>query len=133
MKKAVIDTCLLIDLFDGKAGVAKAISAFDRVFVPVEVIGEYRSGVDDSTRRGRVQEDRLADFLGDESVSVLDATEDTAGCYARLFRMLKARGKPLPTNDIWIAAAAICNGAALLTTDPHFREIPILDLPVCGT
>lgn len=129
MSKAVIDTCLLIDLFDGDNRAAKVVSSFDRILVPVEVIGEYRSGVDAATRRGRLQEERLADFLGDESVSVLDATEETAGCYARVFRMLKERGKPLPTNDIWIAAAAICNGAALLTKDPHFKEIQILELP----
>lgn len=129
MKRAVIDTCLLIDLFDGSDQASKTISAFDRILVPVEVIGEYRAGIDEKTRRGRLQAARLSDFLGDEAVSVLDATEETAGCYARVFRMLKECGKPLPTNDIWIAAAAICNGAPLLTTDPHFRAIPLLELP----
>ncbi len=129
MKKAVVDTCILINLFDGDDQAAKAVSSFDKILVPVEVIGEYRACVDAATRHGRLQEERLADFLGDESVSVLDATEETAGCYARIFRMLKERGKPLPTNDIWIAAAAICNGAALLTKDPHFKEIKILELP----
>ena len=129
MKKAVLDTCLLIDLFDGDNRAAKAISSFDRVLVPVEVVGEFRAGVDSATRRGRLQEERLTEFLNDEAVTVLDATIETAGCYARLFRMLKERGTPLPTNDVWIASAALCNGAALLTADPHFKAIPILELP----
>ena len=129
MRKAAIDTCVLIDLFDGISRASKAISAFDRILVPIEVIGEYRTGIDPATKRGRLQEERLAEFLADEAVSVVDATEETAGCYARLFRALLEKGKPLPTNDVWIAAAAICNGAALLTSDSHFREIPILELP----
>lgn len=129
MRKAAMDTCVLIDLFDGIPRAAKTVSAFDRILVPAVVIGEYRAGVDTSTRRGRLQESRLADFLADEAVSVVDATEETAGCYARLFRDLQGRGKPLPTNDVWIAASAICNGAALLSSDSHFREIPVLELP----
>ena len=129
MRKAVIDTCYLIDLFDGCDRASKAVSSFDRIFVPVEVIGEYRAGIEESSGRGRLQAECLSDFLCDEAVSVLDTTEETAGCYARIFRMLRERGRPLPTNDIWIAAAAICNGAALLTTDPRFRDIPILELP----
>ena len=128
MKRAVMDTCVLIDLFDGVPRASKAVSSFDRILVPVMVSGEYRAGVDTSTKRGRIQEERLAEFLADEAVSVVDATEDTAGCYARLFRDLQRRGKPMPTNDIWIAASAVCNGAALLSSDSHFREIPVLDL-----
>ena len=95
MRKAAMDTCVLIDLFDGIPRAAKAVSAFDRILVPAVVIGEYRAGVDTSTRRGRLQESRLTDFLADEAVSVVDATEETAGCYARLFRDLQGRGKPL--------------------------------------
>ena len=34
-----------------------------------------------------------------------------------------ARGRPLPTNDIWIAATAVRAGASVLTFDEHFREI----------
>ena len=129
MKQAVIDTCLLIDLFDGDSHAVEVISRFDRILVPVEVIGEYRAGVNPATRRGRMQESKLAEFLDDEAVSVLDATEETAGCYARIFRALQEQGRPLPTNDVWIASAAICHGAALLTTDSHFRDIPVLELP----
>ena len=32
-------------------------------------------------------------------------------------------GKPIPTNDIWIAAQTIENGADLLSSDPHFGYV----------
>ena len=118
----------MIDLFDGDPHATEVVSKFDRIFVPVEVIGEYRAGVDSTTKRGRLQEEKLAEFLADEAVSVLDATEETAGGYARIIRALQERGRPLPTNDVWIASAALCHGAALLSTDSHFREIPLLEI-----
>ncbi len=37
-------------------------------------------------------------------------------------------GKRIPTNDIWIAAHTLELNATLVTADPHFKEIPLLDL-----
>ncbi len=48
---------------------------------------------------------------------------DVARLYAEIVRALKAKGTPLPTNDIWIAAAAARVGATVLTFDDHFRAI----------
>lgn len=53
-------------------------------------------------------------------------TEATTDFYAAIYRELKARGKPIPTNDMWIAASAIEHHAVLYTLDSHFRPIPML-------
>ena len=37
--------------------------------------------------------------------------------------LFKGKGKPIPTNDIRIAAIAIQNGLTLATQDKHFSEI----------
>lgn len=37
--------------------------------------------------------------------------------------LFKSKGKPVPTNDIRIAATAIQNGLTLATQDKHFSEI----------
>ena len=39
---------------------------------------------------------------------------------------LRKNGRPIPRNDVWIAAAALEHGLQLLTLDTRFREIPLL-------
>ena len=36
---------------------------------------------------------------------------------------LYKKGKPIPTNDVWIAAIAKQHGFTLITRDKHFNEI----------
>ncbi|MEM7184769.1 MAG: PIN domain-containing protein [Spirochaetota bacterium] len=41
---------------------------------------------------------------------------------------LKKKGKPIPENDIWIAALAIQYTATLVTKDKHFKNIDGLQI-----
>ena len=41
---------------------------------------------------------------------------------------LYKKGKPIPTNDIWIAASAKQLGHTLITQDKHFKEIDGVDI-----
>ena len=41
---------------------------------------------------------------------------------------LKRSGKPLPVNDVWIAAHALETGSILVTYDDHFASVPGLRL-----
>lgn len=43
--------------------------------------------------------------------------------YAGIVKDLLQAGTPLPTNDIWIAAAAVRVGSVVLTFDAHFEKI----------
>ena len=65
-------------------------------------------------------------LLGLDHVSVLPVTRRTGRIYAQLFAGLKQAGRPIPTNDIWIAASALECGGVLLTNDHHFQDIPNL-------
>jgi len=47
-----------------------------------------------------------------------------------LKQRLKEKGRPLPDNDIWIAAAAKHHGMVLVTRDRHFNEVD--DLQIAG-
>jgi tRNA(fMet)-specific endonuclease VapC len=67
-----------------------------------------------------------AQFLRKPSVRVLNVTEETALRYAEVDVYLRKKGRPIPRNDVWIAAAAMEHGLQLLTLDVHFREIPLL-------
>jgi len=62
-------------------------------------------------------------FLETPRVHFLSLNETTAEIYATAFKQLKSKGKPIPTNDIWIAATAMQHGLSLLTLDKHFDSI----------
>ena len=66
-------------------------------------------------------------------VEVLAADRRTAEIFGAMVAELRQRGKPLPTNDIWIAAAAAQAGATLITWDAHFREIPLLGATILAS
>jgi tRNA(fMet)-specific endonuclease VapC len=57
-------------------------------------------------------------------VVVLDTTDNVSQRYATVVSLLKRKGTPIPTNDIWIAAAALENGGRLVAYDSHFENVP---------
>jgi tRNA(fMet)-specific endonuclease VapC len=50
----------------------------------------------------------------DEAVSIV---------YGNIKASLRKKGKPIPENDIWIAAIAQHYQLTLVTRDKHFKEI----------
>ncbi len=125
MKTLALDTCVLVDAFHGDESFRAAMSAADRILVCPVVCAEFTAGFDDS-RKGRAAKARFRAFLDLDIVDVPPIGLETAEFHARLHRYLKAQGKPIPRNDLWIAASALEHGAVLLTTDVHFSVIPTL-------
>lgn len=66
---------------------------------------------------------QLDEFLAHPAVEVLATDENVARIYGEVFAELRGQGRPVPTNDLWIAATAVHVGATLLTFDAHFRAI----------
>ena len=129
MNAAVIDTNVLIDCFQRSQGEAATISDYDRILVCPAVLGEFKAGIDIGTKRGKKATALLDEFLDDPAVVVVPCTDETADYYAMIYKALRERGTPLPTNDIWIAAAALEHGATVLSGDAHFSRVPMLKLP----
>ncbi|MFH7327123.1 PIN domain-containing protein, partial [Desulfurivibrio sp. C05AmB] len=73
--------------------------------------------------RERLNRDELESFLDSPRVELLPVEEETAEFYAQIFADLKLRGRPIPTNDLWIAASAMQHGLALATYDDHFSSV----------
>ena len=128
MNAAVIDTNVLIECFQNNQSISEAISLDDRILICPAVLGEFKAGIDVNTRRGKKVKALLDEFLDDPAVAIVPCTDETADYYARIFRTLKDNGTPLPTNDMWIAAAALEHGAAVLSSDGHFSHVPMLKL-----
>ena len=86
------------------------------------MLGELWTGFLASRSRER-NEDELAELLASPIVEEVPVDRHVARTYAEIVTDLREAGTPLPTNDIWIAAAAARAGAPVLTFDEHFERI----------
>ena len=116
----LLDSNIIIDIFRGDK---KAISRIKRlyvVYVPVIVIGElyYGANKSDQTPKRKLEVEQL-----EEIVTVLNITRSTARIYGEIKDKLRAKGRPIPENDIWIAAVAIEHQLTLITKDKHFENL----------
>jgi tRNA(fMet)-specific endonuclease VapC len=121
----LLDTSAYSALQRGDRGILTLLQRSECVAVPVIVLGELHSGFRAGARRAE-NEELLTRFLGKSSVRILSVTHDTALHYAEIDVFLRSKGRPIPRNDVWIAALAIEHGMLLLTLDAHFQEIPLL-------
>ena len=77
-------------------------------------------------RRGaRENRDRVDAFAS--ANAILDCDTDTARQYGSIKQSLRSKGRPIPDNDIWIAATALQHDLTLVTEDAHFDEVDTLD------
>lgn len=118
--KALVDTNVVIALFAGDPAIVASVQRQAAVFLSAPVLGELRYGAQASAR---VESNlsRLDEFA--KALIVLPCDAHTAGSYAKLKFGLRKKGRPIPENDVWIAAIAQQHGLILLTRDRHFREI----------
>jgi len=123
--KLLLDTSAYSALLRGHQQVLDVMRRSETVAVPAIVLGELHSGFRQGTRLAE-NTAQLSQFLSKPSVRVLDVTEETALRYAEVDVFLRKKGRPIPRNDVWIAAVALEHGLQLLTLDEHFREIPLL-------
>ena len=109
-----------MDLLRGDQTVAEKIRECDEIFTSVVVIGELLYGAlhsANSEANLRV----VADFAS--SITALPTDRRTAEAYARMKQGLRAKGRPIPDNDLWVAAVAVQHGLSLVARDTHFDHI----------
>ena len=120
-----LDTSAYSQMRRGNQAILDVVRRSGTIALSAIVLGELHSGF----RAGnRCAENiaQLAEFLSKPSVRVMNVTEETALRYAEIDVYLRKRGRPIPRNDVWIAAIALEHGLQLVTLDVHFREIPLL-------
>jgi len=120
--KLLLDTNAYSALMRGHRDVVGRVRDARRVILSPVVIGELLLGF----RLGRRFEEnaaRLEAFRDQPFVETLPLTATTADRFARLAAALRAKGRPIPTNDLWIAAQVVETGADLLSADAHFGAI----------
>lgn len=122
MTRICLDTSAYSNFRRGKTAVVDAIDHADWIGVPCVVLGEIWAGFT-AGRRGERNLTELEDFLAEPFVEVLAVDKDVSRIYGEIVVDLRRKGRPLPTNDIWIAATAARAGASVLTYDAHFLEV----------
>ena len=113
----IIDTNALSAAADDDPALITILARAEQMAIPVLVLGEYRFGIAQS--RHRADYERWLEGLLDDCV-VLDVNEPTTHYYAEINLELKRAGKPIPTNDLWIAALCRQHSLQLLSRDRHF-------------
>ena len=120
----ILDTNALSAFVDGDVGVGEVLRRQARAAIPVIVLGEFRYGIAESRHRTTYDawlQSQLPYF------DVLTVTDETAIAYASLRVALKRSGRPIPANDVWIAALAMQHRLSVLSRDHHFDVVPGLE------
>ena len=117
----ILDTNGLSALADGDPELEPILARANEVALPVMVLGEYRYGIAQSRYHVRYEK-----WLAELSANcrVLPVDEQTAIVYAEIRGELKCSGRPIPGNDVWIAALARQHRMPILSRDQHFDFVP---------
>ena len=116
----ILDTSVLSAVADGDPGIAPFLQQASQIALPVIALGEYRYGIRQSRHRARYER-WLNEVLA--SCRVLSVDESTAAVYADIRGELKRAGRPIPGNDLWIAALARQHSLPVLSRDQHFDRV----------
>lgn len=118
--RILLDTNVVIALFAKDEAVQQNLLEVAEVFVPVIVLGELHYGAGKSAKAA-ANSARIEAFAAKSAVLLCDA--ETARHYGEVKDGLRMKGRPIPENDVWIAATAIQHGLTLITRDSHFQAI----------
>ena len=118
--RLLLDTNIVIALFAEEVAVLQQLSQAMEVFLPSIVMGELYYGAAKSAR-AKENVERVNELAARSAILVCDA--ETAQFYGQVKNQLRAKGKPLPENDIWVASFALQYDLALVSRDAHFQEV----------
>ena len=117
----ILDTNAVSAVADNQAAAVRLFTRAASIELPAIVLGEYRFGIAQSRRR-KEYEKWLAELIA--ATRVLPVDEGTTGHYAQIRAELKKAGKPIPSNDLWIAALCRQHRLPLMSQDAHFDAVP---------
>lgn len=122
MKRILADTNAYAAFKKNEAAAVAAFRSVEYIGINIIVLGELFSGFKGGSKEAQNRRE-LEQFLASPRVDVVLPDEETAEFYAKIYWDLKKKGKPVPTNDIWVAASAMRHGLSLFTYDDHFNII----------
>jgi tRNA(fMet)-specific endonuclease VapC len=125
--RLLVDTNRYVVIVGNKRESVEYLCQAEEVWLSLITVGELLAGFAMGTQR-EFHEQRLEEAINAQGVGVLTPDVETARIYAQVHRELRQQGRPIPTNDMWIAAQALQYGLTLDTRDGHFQHVPGLTL-----
>jgi tRNA(fMet)-specific endonuclease VapC len=122
MKRVIIDTNFYAAFKRNDAKAVNLLKEVDYIGINAVILGELFAGFrcGNKERQNRVELDQ---FLDSPRVYTVILDDETSEFYAQVFSELRLKGRPIPSNDLWLAASALQHGLALATYDEHFSQI----------
>lgn len=109
-----LDTSVAVRFLNGDVAITEKVLALPEIVLPMVVVGELLFGAENSTRPLQ-NLPRYLEFIS--ACVVVSLGRETATTYAQTRLALKRKGRPIPMNDVWIAAQCLEQGWVLVTDD----------------
>lgn len=122
MRPVLLDTNAYVSFKRGVEAIVEVVRCVETIAFSPIVLGELLSGFELGSQ-ARKNREELQHFLQSSRIRVFNLTLDTANYYSQVYASLRKKGKPIPTNDMWIAAQALENGCVLCSHDKHFKVV----------
>jgi tRNA(fMet)-specific endonuclease VapC len=122
MKRIIIDTNFYVAFKKRDEAAIVTLKKAEYIAINTVILGELLAGFRCGSRE-RQNREELDLFFDSPRVDLLSIDDETAEFYAQIFAELKQKGRPIPTNDLWLAASTLQHGLALATYDDHFKNI----------
>jgi tRNA(fMet)-specific endonuclease VapC len=106
----LLDTNIVIALWANDEAVTRQLAVAGEIFIPIIVLGELYYGARKSVWSAK-NIARIDEFAARNSVVLCDVT--TAQQYGEIKNALRAKGRPIPENDLY---NSLCNCSTLLVT-----------------
>jgi predicted nucleic acid-binding protein len=113
----ILDTNALSAHLDGNEEAGALIASAAEIAIPAIVAAEFAYGIARSRHRAAYEKSLLRML---ERSLILDVGLETARHYAAIRLELKAVGRPIPANDLWIAALSRQYAFPVMSRDSHF-------------
>lgn len=123
MSVILLDTSAYSAFKRGNDDIIHIVQRATGILLPTVVIGELLAGFEVGNRT-EWNHRELQAFTESPRVRIAPLTYASAERYAHIYAYLHSVGRPVPTNDLWIAACAMEHGAELITGDGHFEHMP---------
>ena len=121
----IVDTSAYSSFFRGETKLKQYFEQDITICIPLIVVGELRGGFAAGSKYD-YNEHYLQRFLDRPNVRVLGLSDKTTILYASIYATLRQSGKPIGSNDMWIAALALEHDCLLVTLDSDFKRVPDL-------
>ena len=122
MRPVLFDTNAYTSFKKNDVATLEIIQQAELICISPIVIGELVAGFDGGNK-ARQNKIELQHFLESSRIIIYSLTLDTSHFFSQVYCSLKNKGKPIPTNDMWIAAQALEHGCVICTYDKHFGFI----------